>query len=219
MTKTYWEKRREYILLDFGICRPADKFTPEVTATGSIRTRAPELFTEDKYEYPYKVDVWALGATVFNALIGRFPLFKADDDVPRISSPEKRKEFEDILTKRVTDEWEKLVDLSEVDEPIRSLLEKALEKNPERRCTAKELAEEAEKVLSAFLRKHTPNSRFSPEEEILQLQKYLPEKEILNLMPMSQKEFLKERLIKLRESAGISAESVRQTDELMIQIE
>lgn len=33
----------DYVLLDFGICRPKHLFTPTVTPTGSIRTRAPEF--------------------------------------------------------------------------------------------------------------------------------------------------------------------------------
>ena len=37
------KKSGRYVLLDFGICRPAGAFTPESTATGSLRTRPPEL--------------------------------------------------------------------------------------------------------------------------------------------------------------------------------
>ena len=37
------KKEGRFVLLDFGICRSAEKFTADTTATGSLRTRAPEL--------------------------------------------------------------------------------------------------------------------------------------------------------------------------------
>ena len=100
-------KRGEnYILLDFGICRNIEEFTNDITATGSLRTRAPELLAINKYDGdPTKADVWALGATVFNAIVGHFPLFEKGEKPPRITKPEERINFEQILKRRAEQEW------------------------------------------------------------------------------------------------------------------
>src|SRR5262249_33780923 len=94
-----------FILLDFGVCRPECKFTTEVKATGSLRTRAPELFLTGKYEQGQanKADVWAIGATVFKAITGRFPFLTTDEEkeLPRKSSPKERAEFETLIANRV----------------------------------------------------------------------------------------------------------------------
>ena len=84
-------RQGDYILLDFGICRPTAEFARDATATGSLRTRAPELLLLDHYVDPPKVDIWALGATLFLAYTGRFPLLGPDEPVPRISDPIRRR--------------------------------------------------------------------------------------------------------------------------------
>src|SRR5947209_5160690 len=90
-----------YILLDFGICRRACEFRGEVTATGSLRTRAPELFLTDSYPQPAKSDVWSLAATVFNAIVGRFPFIDEGESVPRISTLKERETFEAVIKQRI----------------------------------------------------------------------------------------------------------------------
>ena len=40
------KKDDRFVLLDFGICRPKNEFTADTTATGSMRTRAPELLAD-----------------------------------------------------------------------------------------------------------------------------------------------------------------------------
>jgi serine/threonine protein kinase len=65
-----------YVLLDFGICRDRQDFSGETTPTGSLRTRAPELLLKNEYSEPEKVDVWALGATVYKAVTKRFTSLK-----------------------------------------------------------------------------------------------------------------------------------------------
>lgn len=209
------KKGENYILLDFGICRHSKAFSYEATATGSLRTRAPELLKNDSYPYPHKVDIWALGATVFNASVGRFPLFDFDESPPRISSPDDRNKYEEMLSYRVEHEWDKRVDLSLVPDPIRKLLSVALEKDPSRRCSAMDLIKDAEKQLSAFLRKYSHNGRFSPLDELHQLTNYLPDKEILKLMPEAQKQALKGRITKLKDVHGFDKEQKHQADELL----
>jgi serine/threonine protein kinase len=190
-----------YILLDFGICRLATEFVKETTATGSLRTRAPELLTSNSYEDSRKVDVWALGATVFNVLLGRFPLVDVGEAIPRISHPEERASFERLLATRVETEWDRRVDLQEVPETIRPMLELALRKDPRDRCSATQLKEKAEKHLAAFLRNQS-RSRFSPIDEFEQISNHFPPRRMLDLMPTTERENLRKRLGELSEMLG-----------------
>ena len=201
-----------YILLDFGICRPITEFAKEATATGSLRTRAPELLTTDKYDDARKVDVWALGATVFNALTGRFPLVDVGEPIPRISAPEERARFEQILASRVKDEWDRRVDLQLLPEAIRPILELALRKEPAERCSAAQLKERAENLLSAFLRNQS-RSRFSPIDEFNQIADHFPPPIVLKLMPSTEREILKQRILEL--SDGFAATEKGRVQDLM----
>jgi serine/threonine protein kinase len=168
------KKNEDYILLDFGIGRTASKFTPEVTGTGSLRTRAPELITTDSYKFPTAADVWALGATVYNTITERFPLFEKGETPPRISNPEDRKEFEAKLAERINSRWEHFLDFSHIPDPMKKILQKALAKDPEKRSSAKQLVDFVEKELSGFLRRNSHDGRFSALEEVDQLLRYLP---------------------------------------------
>ena len=70
-----------FVLLDFGICRPAAEFIGEAAQTGSLRTRAPEILLGERH-HSEKSDVWALGATMCNVLTGRFPLLDENETPP-----------------------------------------------------------------------------------------------------------------------------------------
>jgi serine/threonine protein kinase len=76
--------RGHFVLLDFGICRPAGQFAT-ATQTGSLRTRAPEVLLNER-SHSALSDVWALGATVFNFLLRGFPLVGTDEYVPKPTS-------------------------------------------------------------------------------------------------------------------------------------
>ncbi len=194
-----------YVLLDFGICRPVEQFTGEVTATGSLRTRAPELLDSNSYAVdPPKVDVWALGATVYNALVGRFPLIDAGEDIPRASDGERRTHFESELQRRAREEWQIRVDLSLVPEVIRPLLMNALERDPSRRCAAGELLQLAEKELSALIRKTSEVGRFAPIDEYEQIRMYFPERRVISLMPMTERQKLEQKLRSLQANDGFT---------------
>lgn len=130
------KKDDDYILLDFGICRPKNVFANETEATGSLRTRAPELFISGKYEEPEKVDIWAIGASVFNALTGRFPLYKKEEVPPRISHPKERDQFEEVLKERIINEYDKWVNIEEVPQELRKIIKSCLEFEPEKRYKA-----------------------------------------------------------------------------------
>jgi serine/threonine protein kinase len=194
----------DYILLDFGICRPVDDFSVESTPTGSLRTRAPELFETDHYELPQKVDVWAIGATIFNAVVGRFPFFDQGEAPPRISHPEERTNFEQIVKSRIQNEWNERVDLTHVPPLLRSVLNRALVRDPKERGSANEISNLAERELAVFLRRQSQVGRFSPLEEINQITSFLPSVEILKLMPETEREALLGRLQELSATPGLN---------------
>ncbi|TAJ91168.1 hypothetical protein EPO44_14680 [bacterium] len=203
----------DYILLDFGICRPFGAFAEDTTPTGSLRTRAPELLMGEK-THSYASDIWALGATVFNAVAGRFPLFGPGEFPPRVSHPDERAAYERKLADRVQTEWEKYVDLSIVPEPLQELLGKTLTRDPGKRVGAARLVKTCEGELAAFLRGSEGLGRFSPAEELQQLKAYLPEASVLALMPHSQKHDLKELLKRLEAAKGLTQDQEKDIEEL-----
>jgi serine/threonine protein kinase len=214
-----------FILLDFGIARPRAKFTAEVTPTGSLRTRAPELLTGGGV-HAEKTDVWALGATVFNAIVGRFPLFRAEgDEVPKAigSHGEKaRAEFAAELKRRVEKEWKtflapvvdhKAADPTESqllceDERFRQLLARTLARDPAERPTALELLHRALESLPALVGE-SGGRVFPPDEELRQLDRYLGNEDDLRLLPDHKRRRLVDRLDELDES--LHAQRYRQT--------
>jgi serine/threonine protein kinase len=203
-----------YVLLDFGIARQVDSFVGDVTATGSLRTRAPELFLTDHYDQPTKVDIWALGATLFKAVVGRFPLFDKDEPTPRVSKPAERREFEGELRRRVEEEWDKRVDFSKVPEPLRGVLRGLLELDPAARITAAQVGEEAERVLTAYLRKGSAAGRFSAIQALDQLEENLPNPAVLKLMPVAEKQRWKRRFREIGETSGLTLEDKHRLDNL-----
>ncbi|MBZ5689782.1 MAG: protein kinase [Acidobacteriia bacterium] len=204
-----------FILLDFGICRPAKEFTKETTATGSLRTRAPELLLNDAYiGDATKVDIWAIGATVFNFLAGRFPLIERAEKIPRISQPDERLLFEKELERRVREEWDKRVYLSDVDELVQPILRSCLEKDPAKRPSAKELKATTEQQLSIYLRRDLGPGSFAPVDELQQLYDFLPSADILALMPPDERTRLKDTLRRLKQTPGFDGVQLRRIDSI-----
>jgi serine/threonine protein kinase len=207
-----------YILLDFGICRPEDAFAEDTTPTGSLRTRAPELIVAGRDKHSKASDVWALGATVFNAITGRFPLFDQGETPPRVSKPEDRDAFIAVLSGRVEREWEQRVDCALVPEPLRGLLANVLKRNPNERPAAHRIVRVAETELSALLRHRAGATIFSPTEEIEQLNRFLPSKDVLELMPDSQRQVLQEQLKRLADAKGLTDDQKATLESLRVGI-
>jgi serine/threonine protein kinase len=197
-----------FVLLDFGICRPAALLAAETTPTGSLRTRAPELLQNGNYQEPQAVDIWALGATVFNTLLGRFPLIEEGERVPRISSPQERAAFEDMLRRRVEEEWDRRVQLENLEQPLREILGRMLQRDPRSRPSAKEVREWATKHLSAFLKTSLVPGRskgyLSPIDELLQVREYFSSTADLSLLPPNRTIALLSRLKELHGIHGFS---------------
>ncbi len=201
-----------YVLLDFGICRPIAEFTGETTATGSLRTRAPELLLTDHYIDPVKVDVWALGATIFAGYNRRFPLLNRREIVPRVSHPIERRRFEEVMAQRVRDEWETRMDCQRIPSELREIVESMLLKDPQERISSGELLNRIERTLPAFLRasdKAQHAGRFSPLEELQQIEDYLEDLPDGTLLPSHKRSRLRDRLHELEVTQGFT-EAARQ---------
>jgi serine/threonine protein kinase len=214
-------KRREnYVLLDFGICRPKGQFS-NASPTGSLRTRAPELLLDSAYLDPAKVDVWALCATVFSAFAGRFPLLDPDESPPRISEPDKREQFINVLAARARKEYSQRVDLQAVPEPLRELLDGGLQRDPKTRWTARELRETAERLLPAYLRT-SPSSlgaRFSPREEVGQYQREFGQHpERLAHMPLPTSQAFRARLTALADFPYLEVDQLQFVRQLLARL-
>jgi serine/threonine protein kinase len=190
-------KNDSYILLDFGICRSADKFNIQDHPSGSLRTRAPELLITGKYEDAYKVDVWALGATVYNSLYHKFPFFIEKENVPRVSNPKDRAEMESKLRERATNPSDWIIFPHE-QTALSDILRKMLEVDPKKRINAKQVLDQTSKQLAAFIRNNDDTNKISPVKELEQLRMFLPNEETLKLMPSLQKEKFKTHLETLR---------------------
>ena len=211
------KKDDDYILLDFGICRSKEVFEKETGPTGSLRTRAPELFVHERYTIPEKVDIWALGATVYNALTGRFPLYEKGEAPPRVSHPEERLQFENLLKERVLNEYEKRVSFDGIPEALRKILRSCLEFDPEKRVKAVDLINAAKTELAAFIRSDE-NVRLSPIDIIDQLERFLPDNDIIKFMPPNKKQQLRKQVEEYNSSMGLTQEYRQKIGSILVKL-
>ena len=187
-----------YILLDFGICRPVDEMTDDMTATGSLRTRAPELLCGEG-THSHASDIWALAATVFNTVVGEFPLIDAVEHVPRISEPHDRQRFEEQLKARVSNEWRDRVAgrLSGIyPERLRELIGAAMSQNPDDRPAAADIARRCRIELAPMIRTIGTAEPLSASAEVRQLKRHL-DPTALRLLPVRKRTDLFARLDEL----------------------
>jgi serine/threonine protein kinase len=175
-----------YVLLDFGICRKRALFEPGVTATGSLRTRAPELLMGEAV-HGFASDVFALGAVVFNSLTGSFPLFKEGEEIPRVSASKARSAKEEELKARASAEYgtfvyERLT--KEVRHPgMRDLLRQMLAADPTERPDTNEIVGGAHSNLVAFIRTSSQHDSLSIEDQLDQLDAYMPIGDLTKALP------------------------------------
>jgi serine/threonine protein kinase len=211
------KKAQQYVLLDLGICRNKSAFTREATPTGSIRTRAPELLIEEQYIEPEKVDVWALGATIYNFLANRYPLIDREEKIPRIFEKD-REPFEREVANRAKKLWNK-IDMSHIPENVRSILLQMLEFDPVKRITSTEVVVKAKEQFAAFLRipdtSFDSQGQFSPFQELDQINKYLTKPGIIQLIPKNRKQQIISRLNELRSITGFDEEHRNKIEKLV----
>lgn len=211
-----------YILLDFGICRKREVFAALSSPTGSLRTRAPELFDQDEGSHlSFASDLWALGATIYSVATGRYPFFAQGEAPPRISSPEARREFTEVLRKRVHEEFGKWVDLAKLPSQIQPVMKRILDADPEKRGTAGDLVKECESGdLAAFLRRrHDEDStHLSVSQEVDQYIKYLAPAATIALAPLSERRRINHRLRDLAKCSGLTEEQQAKLRELVMRV-
>jgi|GEM_PF-3338921 len=196
-----------YILLDFGVCRPTSKIAADHEPTGSLRTRAPELLARDA-PMSFASDVWALGAVVFNAVIGRFPLLRSATEKPPPGggrSPRAARDtFERRLRDRSSNQWHQFVPAELAKkvnhEPLRAILVGALAPRPAERPTAEDLAESCRTSLAGLVRSRGSARRFTPDEEWAQLRRHLVSHGNLELLSLRKRRELIATLRRLEES-------------------
>lgn len=174
-----------YVLLDFGVCRRREDFGQTATATGSLRTRAPELLTGEGH-HGFESDVFALGAVIFNALIGAFPLFEKGEPIPRVSAPKDRQQKELEIQDRVEHRYDEFVfdRLNEIDhEGMRKLLTEMLARGSKGRPEASAVVATAQRDLVALIRTTSQKGSLPIEEQLDQLSAYLPRGVLLENLP------------------------------------
>jgi serine/threonine protein kinase len=208
-------RRDQYILLDFGICRPAQAFTPDTTPTGSLRTRPPELLLGESFD-SQKFDVWALGATIFNFAVGRFPFIESTEDVPRIDNPRERSRFEVKLASRVRRNWKRWVAIDLAPAPLRSALAMMLTRDATKRPSVSEVVKHVQENLSMFIPTRVSRDRATknlpPREELIQIQRFLGTPTIAAALPRHRRDALLSRLNELRRTANLTLADLQLID-------
>lgn len=204
------KKDNRFLLLDFGICRRRDEFSAETSATGSLRTRAPELLMCNGYvTSPLATDIWAIGATVFNFQEGRFPLVRPGDIVPRISSPLERAAFEKRLADRVRSDWDNCVRFEKTPSVLRPLIGACLDLDPQKRPTATQLKDRVEHALPAYIPESAvdQDTSFAPVTEMDQLLRLLRRADDVRLLAADDRGRLRNRVSMLKERLGRSQDA------------
>lgn len=138
-----------FILMDFGSCHKFQDFEEDQSTAGSIRTQAPELLLGG-HVVPSKIDIWSLGATIFYGMCGRYPFFKIGEDIPSVNLADQRENFKRDLVGRIQQKWHDFVSLGEIPSPLREIIRRMLEKDPNERPAASELILLAEKELLGY---------------------------------------------------------------------
>jgi serine/threonine protein kinase len=212
------KRQDDFVLLDFGICRRVEDFLADTAATGSLRTRAPELLATGRYEGdPRKVDVWALGATVFASLTGRFPLIASDESVPRVSDPTSRAAFEAEISRRTREEWSHWVDLMGIPGDLPLVLDPMLTKEPERRIDSAAVLRLVEERVPALIRadRTIREGRLAPLDELHQIEEYLNSIGGHVPLPSYRRAALRDRLRELESTQGFSSADRGRAEDLL----
>lgn len=185
-----------FVLFDFGVARSIKEYASEPVATGSLRTRAPEVLCGDEAIDPRAVDVWALGATVYRAETGDYPLL-APADLPPSHSPRGRAVLEEQLAERSRDlaTWVRRHVFS--DPRLANVMEWVLLAPPTGRPTASELVNELRHSCAAFIKQVDDPQASSLEAEIEELHLEVPVARIGDLLPPPDIDRLRSRISEL----------------------
>ena len=128
-------------LVDFGLSRILGKFEYSDDPYGSLCFKAPELIKHIKYNF--KVDIWAVGVTLFYMIYGELPFEKGDKEEIKnsiISEPVS------YYSNNIISDFNYINDLSEVDDiyitrssVLYSIMKDCLEKKQDKRFSIEQL--------------------------------------------------------------------------------
>jgi serine/threonine protein kinase len=207
-----------YRLLDFGNCVRFGELESAGAPSGSFRTRAPELLSarELTSDLLRALDVWSVGATVFNMVHGRFPLFQFGETTPSTSRPNERDEFKEKLALRVEAEYDDFVHvpLPEGLERLGMVLNPMLALDPLSRPRPADIAGLLETNFATVLRNRQPDSTVSAEDELWHLGQQIPKALSSAGLPSGRLHRFQRRLIELAAMGGWPESSRRKIQEL-----
>ena len=128
-------------LVDFGLSRILGKFEYSDDPYGSLCFKAPELIKHIKYNF--KVDIWAVGVTLFYMIYGELPFEKGDKEEIKnsiISEPVS------YYSNNIISDFNYINNLSEVDDiyitrssVLYSIMKDCLEKKQDKRFSIEQL--------------------------------------------------------------------------------
>ena len=122
-------------IVDFGLSRILGKFEYSEDPYGSLCFKAPELIKHIKYNF--KVDIWAIGVTLFYITYGELPFEKGDKEEIKNSIIYETPSF---YSNNIISDFHYIKDLNEVDNVyitkssvLYSIIKDCLEKNKDKR--------------------------------------------------------------------------------------
>jgi serine/threonine protein kinase len=128
-------------LVDFGLSRILGNYEYSDDPYGSLCFKAPELIKHIKYNF--KVDIWAVGVTLFYMIYGELPFEKGDKEEIKnsiISEPVS------YYSNNIISDFNYINELSEVDDiyitrssVLYSIMKDCLEKKQDKRFSIEQL--------------------------------------------------------------------------------
>lgn len=113
-------------LADFGISKEIEGSKLGVTKVGTFPYEAPEVIDENnKKEYGFEVDVWALGIILYEMVTGEYPFNDSDKDT--------------LVKSIIYDDYKPIK--RRVNKNIIEIIDMMLQKNPKKRPSVKEILE------------------------------------------------------------------------------
>ena len=153
--------RDRFILMDFGVCKKHDQFNEATDAAGTVRTRAPEVLAKSSPRN-FKSDLWSLAASLFRIFTKRFPLVLEAEEDQLDKDESLREQVTKAAAERAKDGERWKLDFwkndcwNKVPPRLRPLMEKMLERDPDKRISADEVVQCCEEEFAAYLLEDLP---------------------------------------------------------------
>ena len=130
-------------IVDFGLSRILGKFEYSLDPYGSLCFKAPELMKH--IQYNFKVDIWAVGVTIYYVIYGELPFEKGDKDEIRNSIINEPVTF---YSNHIINDTNYIKDLRDIDQVyitgsslLYSIVKDCLEKKQDKRPDIDKLIE------------------------------------------------------------------------------